>query len=111
MLSREVRRRKINHLLAFIGNGDAGNNDVAIAGVQRGKDAFPRCIYQLDLEAFGLGDGLDDINIKAFQLFAAVFEFERTIGAAGADDVSGFCRQSRSRQGGGQAGANQNYAF
>lgn len=38
LLGREVRCREINHLFALVGDGDAGNDDVAIAGIQRGED-------------------------------------------------------------------------
>jgi hypothetical protein len=41
LLGREVRRGEIDHLFAFIGDGDPGDDDVAVAGVQRGEDAFP----------------------------------------------------------------------
>jgi hypothetical protein len=76
-------------LFAFIGDGDAGDDDIAIAGIQRGEDPFPRRIDQFDLEAFGLGHRLDDVDVEAFQLLLAVFKLERPIGAAGADDVVG----------------------
>jgi hypothetical protein len=73
LLGREVRRGEIDHLFALIGDGDPGDNDVAVAGVQGGEDAFPWGIDQLDIKAFRFGDRFDDIDIKTFQLFLAVF--------------------------------------
>lgn len=108
LLSREVRRRKINHLFAFIGDGDAGDDDIAIAGIQRGEDPFPRCIDQFYLETIGLGYRFDNVDVETFQLLLAVFKLERPIGAAGADDVGRFSRQRGGGEGGGQAGADQN---
>ena len=57
LFGREVRRGEIDHLFAFIGDGDPGDDDVAVAGVQRGEDAFPWGIDQLNVKAFGFGDG------------------------------------------------------
>ena len=95
-------------MFALVGDGDAGNDDVAIAGIQRGEDPFPRRIDQFDLEAFGLGHRFDDVDVETFQLLLAVFKLERPIGATGADDVGSFSRQRGGGEGGGQAGADQN---
>lgn len=98
LFGREVRRGEIDHLFAFIGDGDPGDDDVAVAGVQRGEDAFPWGIDQLNVKAFGFGDGFDDVDVETFQLFLAVFKFKRPVGAAGADGIGFRSRLSGSRQ-------------
>jgi hypothetical protein len=55
-------------------------------------------IDQLNVKAFGFGDGFDDVDVETFQLFLAVFKFKRPVGAAGADGIGFRSRLSGSRQ-------------
>jgi hypothetical protein len=48
--------------------------------VLRVAKILPRGIDQLDIKAFRFGDRFDDIDIKTFQLFLAVFKFKRAVG-------------------------------
>jgi hypothetical protein len=74
--------------------------------VPSGEDPFPRGIDQLDIKAFRFGDRFDDIDIKTFQLFLAVFIFKRAVGAAGTDNV-GFLSRLRAPA----RAANRQHAF
>ncbi|MNC29827.1 hypothetical protein D3C75_780930 [compost metagenome] len=88
LLCREVRRGEIDHCFTLVGDGDAGNNNVAIARIQGGENTFPRRVNQFDIKAFHFCDGLDDVDIEAFQLLLAVFKFKWTVSAARADHIS-----------------------
>src|SRR5450830_237854 len=88
LLCWKIRQRKINHLGALVGNGDARDDDVAVALRQSGKYTFPRGADQLDLETGNIGNGLDDVDVETDQFFLRRFKFERTIGATGADHIS-----------------------
>ena len=86
-MSQEVGFGEINNLLAFVGNRDTGHDDVAVAFIDSGEDAFPRCVDELNVKTFSLGDSTHQINVEADELFLRCFIFERTISRACSNDI------------------------
>src|SRR5699024_9051108 len=71
-----VRTGEVDHLVAFVGDGDPGDGDIERAGLQTGDDAVEVGRLQFDLEPDPVGHFVDDVDVEA-DVFAVLLELER----------------------------------
>ncbi|MNE11287.1 hypothetical protein D3C80_1040390 [compost metagenome] len=71
--------------VAFLGQGHAAADHVELVGQQRRDDAVVRSGNGLELDAHGLGHGLEDVDLEADDLTALVGHLERHVGRVHAD--------------------------
>ncbi|MGM4838975.1 hypothetical protein NBA59_22915 [Salmonella sp. NW1263] len=71
---------EIQAQVAFLGQGHAAADDVELVGQQGRDDAVVGGGNSLELDAHGLGHGLEDIDFEADDLAALVGHLERHVG-------------------------------
>ena len=104
---------EISLLLAVVRDGDRRENGVVIAAGQPGKDTVPGRVLDLKLEVLILGDGCNQIDVKADDILLFVHKFHGREGCvAGKDEFLRCCSRGRSRLwrlGGGGLGSGRGF--
>jgi hypothetical protein len=105
----EVGLRKVEDLLAFIGDGHAGDDAVDLVGLYGLQGGVETQRFDVDGEALVLGDGPDQVHVDSDEIALGVLEFERCERGVRGDHVVRFlrrrCRGRQQRQAD-QAGEN-----
>lgn len=79
LLRRDIRMGEPDLALPFVGDGDSGSGDVGLAGLHRRDDRVEAHIFDDELAAGFLGDGLHQIDVDAddFPAFAELVRRKR----------------------------------
>ena len=68
----KIRVGEIHGLLALVGNGYAGDDDIRIAVFERGEEAVPRLVFEFDFESAGFCHRIHQIDVETFNVAGGI---------------------------------------